>query len=615
LVSDGEVDEIPTLFTGDNLFEIDYVTPALIQTGTTCTNPTAGTYSCEPTGVGYNPQNGHVFISDDSRDRIFEVDAGADGLYGTSDDVVTNFRTREFGSLDPEGVTYCPDEVAPGVGVLYIADGVNREVYRVDPGPNQIFDGIPALGGDDIVTGLDVSTVGLTDVEGIACDTDHPGHLYVSSEPDDTVFHITTSGTLVRTITVLAEARRLAGLSLGPSSLGAADPTPTLLNLYIADRGVDNDTDPNENDGKIYEYSLTGLAAPNDPPQVGAGGDQWITSTPPAVANLNGTVTDDGLPNPPGAVTTTWSQVSGPSVTFGNPNAVDTTVTLSAVGVYVLELEGDDGDLQGTDQVTITVQEPGSIATVFVSTSSPANPPGLTFEDEDIAAYDLTTGAWSMYFDGSDVGLGGGGLDVTAFHIEADGSILLSINVTATLPGVGLVEPVDIVRFIPTSTGNNTAGTFELVFDGSDVELGDTLGEDIDALGRTPDGRIVLSTTANFSALGVTAKDEDLLVFNDTELGPNTSGSWTLYFDGSDVALDSSPEDVNGAWVDDATGDIYLSFLGEFVVPGASGDGLDIVVCVPGSVGPSTSCTYSLFFDGSANGLTGAGKLDGVSLR
>ena len=41
--SDSEVNEIPTLFTGDNLFEIDYVSPALLGTGTTCTDPaTAG---------------------------------------------------------------------------------------------------------------------------------------------------------------------------------------------------------------------------------------------------------------------------------------------------------------------------------------------------------------------------------------------------------------------------------------------------------------------------------------------------------------------------------------------------------------------------------------------
>ena len=59
----------------------------------------------------------------------------------------------------------------------------------------------------------------------------------------------------------------------------------------------------------------------------------------PNGANLDGSVTDDGLPNPPGAVTTTWENVTGfGTVTFGNPNAVDTTAQFSVEGTYVLRL-------------------------------------------------------------------------------------------------------------------------------------------------------------------------------------------------------------------------------------------------------------------------------------
>ena len=66
--------------------------------------------------------------------------------------------------------------------------------------------------------------------------------------------------------------------------------------------------------------------------------DQTITL--PSDATLDGTVTDDGLPNPPGALTTSWSQVSGPgTVTFADASAVDTTASFSAAGAYVLELK------------------------------------------------------------------------------------------------------------------------------------------------------------------------------------------------------------------------------------------------------------------------------------
>ncbi|UCG14573.1 MAG: phytase, partial [Deltaproteobacteria bacterium] len=51
-------------------------------------------------------------------------------------------------------------------------------------------------------------------------------------------------------------------------------------------------------------------AAVNQAPTVNVGFDQTITL--PASALLNGAVTDDGLPNPPALVSTSWSQVSGP---------------------------------------------------------------------------------------------------------------------------------------------------------------------------------------------------------------------------------------------------------------------------------------------------------------
>ena len=78
---------------------------------------------------------------------------------------------------------------------------------------------------------------------------------------------------------------------------------------------------------------------PTRPPSVNAGPDQTITL--PGSANLDGTVSDDGLPNPPGAVTTTWSKVSGPgTVTFGNANAVDTTASFSAGGELCAAADG-----------------------------------------------------------------------------------------------------------------------------------------------------------------------------------------------------------------------------------------------------------------------------------
>ena len=100
--------------------------------------------------------------------------------------------------------------------------------------------------------------------------------------------------------------------------------------------------------------TVTVHPVPNQPPLVNAGTDQTIDY--PDMATLDGTVSDDGLPDPPGLFTTTWSQYYGPGeVTFGDANSVNTTAGFSSGGVYVLSLKADDSELVSTDQITITV--------------------------------------------------------------------------------------------------------------------------------------------------------------------------------------------------------------------------------------------------------------------
>jgi hypothetical protein len=208
-----------------------------------------------------------------------------------------------------------------------------------------------------------------------------------------------------------------------------------------------------------------------------------------------------------------------------------------------------------------------------------------------------------MYFEGSDVGLTLSGQEIDAFHINPDGSILFSLDLADTLPNVGDVDDFDIIRFIPTSLGENTSGSFELYLDGSDVGL---TGEDIDAIGVAPDGRLTISTRGSFSIGGVSGTDDDMLIFTATSLGEVTSGSWEMYFDGSDVGIGDigNDEDINSTWIDD-NGDIYMTTRVSFNVDGASGDSADIFACTPASTGTNTSCTFSLFWDGGVDGFGG----------
>jgi hypothetical protein len=207
-----------------------------------------------------------------------------------------------------------------------------------------------------------------------------------------------------------------------------------------------------------------------------------------------------------------------------------------------------------------------------------------------------------------------GGLDLDAFSVVDANTILMSFNNAATIGSLGTVADSDILQFNATSLGNTTAGSFSMYLDGSDVGL-ETSGEDIDAIELLADGRLLISTLGNISVPGAAGVDEDLLAFTSTSLGDTTSGSWAIYFDGSDVGLaTTSDEDIDGVSIA-GNEDIFLTTLGNFAVTGISGADEDVFICSPGSLGVTTTCTFSatLFFDGSMWGLD-ANDLDAIDL-
>ena len=287
----------------------------------------------------------------------------------------------------------------------------------------------------------------------------------------------------------------------------------------------------------------------------------------------------------------------GPTATNTPPSTTDTpTATHSPTPSYT----------------STPAPPPPGEETIYLSSTSGGTVGGVSFADEDILAYDTATETWSMVLDGSDVGLGG--TDVDAFSLLSDGSIVISIDsATYTISGLGNIEDRDVVRFIPTSLGPDTAGNFEWYLDGSDVGL-TTSGEDIDALDFAADGRLLLSTQGSFGVSGASGADEDLVAFTATSLGADTSGEWALYFDGSDVGLNSSSsEDINGVWVDSKTGEIYLSTLGAFAVNGVSGAGGDLFICTPTQLGSTTDCAFRIYWVAAAFGWGGE-VTDGIQV-
>lgn len=252
-----------------------------------------------------------------------------------------------------------------------------------------------------------------------------------------------------------------------------------------------------------------------------------------------------------------------------------------------------------------------SSQTVYVSSTSGGRVQEGRFADEDILAYDISNDVWSIFFDGSDVGLGGrGARDVDAFHVLDNGDILLSINGDTTIDGLGPVDDADILLFTPGTLGTSTNGTLELYLDASEFGLS-SRGEDVDAIHRLENGDLLVSTKGRFSVPGLSGRDEDMIRLSQDPNGVDFT--WSLYFDGSDVALHNRySEDVYGAWVDEQSGNVYLTTQGAFSVPEVDGIGSDIFVCT-GEMGDPTSCTFELMWSGSDHGF-GAEIIDGLSL-
>lgn len=313
------------------------------------------------------------------------------------------------------------------------------------------------------------------------------------------------------------------------------------------------------------------------------------------------------------AITLTGADVEGGALTYavmsnpahgalsGAAPNLTYTPTSGYTGADSFTFVSNDGAVNSNiATVSITVNPSGPI--LYLSSAGSGTAGGVSFADEDVLIKNQGTGVWTMYFDGSDVGVSG--TDVDAFEMLADGALLFSFDTDFSLSGFGTVDDSDILKFTPTSTGATTTGGWQWYFDGSDVGLS-TTGEDVDALAVLPDGRILVSTLDTYSVTGASGDDEDLIAFTPSALGSTTSGTWAIYFDGSDVGLSTNAnEDVNAVDVD-AAGKVYLSTLGSFSVTGVSGDSSDIFVCTPSALGSTTACSWAMYWDGSTNGFSG----------
>ncbi len=331
--------------------------------------------------------------------------------------------------------------------------------------------------------------------------------------------------------------------------------------------------------------------------------------------------------------------------TFVSPTELIAAIPASSVlnqgpKNVVVETPGRPASAAFIFTVTPPIGAASEGGTFYFTVSGVGTIPGVgAATDEDIYKWDGA--AYSIVFDGSDVGLAAYAID--AFDIQPDGSILLSFAGAFTAPstgtaatkGLGAVDDSDVIRFIPGagSTGATTVGTFKWFLDGSDFGLSDAVGvdnEDIDALHYTAaTGKFYYSTTGTAAMTGLSAiADRDIVVCTLSSTGTlataatttSTCTSPSFYFDGDDApaGLTLAGEDIDGITIGGgATPAIYISTLGAAAVPGvAAAADEDVIKFTPGAghTGPTTAGTWTMHFDGSVKGLPTTLNLTDIDL-
>jgi PKD repeat protein len=315
-----------------------------------------------------------------------------------------------------------------------------------------------------------------------------------------------------------------------------------------------------------------------------------------------------------------WDFGDGGSSTAANPSH-----TYSIAGTYSITLvaSGPGGSDTAICNACVTVTDPPppppSTELYYLSFVNNTAVPGVgTVSDEDIVSYDPATGQWALFIDGSDIGIGG--TDINALSVLADGSVVLSINSGGyTLFGITdgpdsiTVDDSDLLLFTPTSTGANTAGSWSFFFDGSDVSLTSN-GEDIDGVCVLDDGSFLFSTLGTAKGGGPNSHDENVALFTPTSLGAATSGSWSIFFDGSDVGFGGNgAEDLDAVSLD-FDGTLIFSTVGNYSGAGSTGADEDISRFT-GTFGAATSGSAQLILDLTTLGINASEDVDGFSIR
>jgi len=186
-------------------------------------------------------------------------------------------------------------------------------------------------------------------------------------------------------------------------------------------------------------------------------------------------------------------------------------VVLDAAGFRLL-LDGSDVGLEGLDVVAFAALDPDSF---LLSIDRPAVIEGLgMIDDSDVVRFDATSlgdgtsGTFSRYLDGSDVGLSGRSERLDAVDSLPDGRLIVST--TGHLVARGLRAMPQDLTVLRNFLGEQASGRWAIYYDGSRSGLRRG-SENVDAAAADA-GSVYLSVRGAFAAAGISGAGEDVFL-------------------------------------------------------------------------------------------------------
>jgi len=237
LIADSEINEM-TEWVGKNIFIADLNGSQLYNSFKTIQ---VSQDDYEPTGITYNPLDSAYYITNDNTMQLYKY-----RIAGDSPTLLQAWDLSEqpYHIDDPEGITVNPEN-----GHLFVCDGNAGQIKVAELQVNQ---------SDLVLKNQFQVKPNISDPEGIAF---LPGtnELFIVSGPDMKVFRYTTDGKF-------KVAYDLSGLEPAPiapqgCTFAPGSDNQSLLSLYIADAGIDNNESTNCQDGCIYEIRFKDIPA------------------------------------------------------------------------------------------------------------------------------------------------------------------------------------------------------------------------------------------------------------------------------------------------------------------------------------------------------------------